>query len=410
MGSQKVGHGWVTKHVLKAVIFLFQSVPVCFYRSTILHDFWSHQSIPLYIAVLICVNNVQTLFCPMLHINHLNMMNLEGTLRKHLHSFFQAFLSKLPYWSLDNISGRNNSFSLTLDLYNSPNFYFSPNSKPLYLPAAAWPRTSHKEEVSTGPCFFLSYHTPPSSSCRFGTKWKMTVLVEVSEMASIICGPLLVFSALYHGTSPDDGWSFPKGPLLILQIPPWQPPYSPSPWQVWCSLTSHNTSQLPSSAHSRDPLAPSSRSFGGWLETSNISRSSVGPGKISACADAVATVLSPQLTIEATPSGLLPTSTLLTSLSKSWGYKLNCPMISFPFSPSVIGRSLWVSAVEQASSKEMKCQFPFLQTTPLYVSCFLAAPDLAEIGRNITKQYRAPCKLSSKKVLSLTSPFIVLHF
>ena len=78
----------------------------------------------------------------------------------------------------------------------------------------------------------------------------------------------------------------------------------------------------------------------------------------------------------------------------------NCPMICFPFSSSGIGGSLWISAVQQASSKEMKCQSPFLQTTPLYVSCFLAAPDLAEIGRSITKQFRAPCKLSSKK-----SPF-----
>ena len=191
-------------------------------------------------------------------------------------------------------------------------------------------------------------------------KWKTTVIVEVSEMASIICGPLLVFGALCRGTPPDAGCSFPKGHLLILQSPPWQPSYSPSPWQVWCSLTSHNTSQLLSSAHPRDPLAPSSRSFGGWLETSNVSRSSLGSAKISACADALATVLSPQLTIEATPSGRLPTSTLLTSFSRSWGHKLNYPMISFPFSSSGIGGSLWVSAVQQASSKEMKCQSPFL--------------------------------------------------
>ena len=66
-------------------------------------------------------------------------------------------------------------------------------------------------------------------------------------------------------------------------------------------------------------------------------------------------------------------STLLTSLSNSWGHKLNCPVISFPLSSIGIGASLWVSAAQQVSGKEMRYQSPFLQTTPLYVS-FLRPP------------------------------------
>lgn len=95
------------------------------------------------------------------------MLNLEGTLRKQLQSSFTTALkhalSNLLSCSLNNISCSNDSFSLALDHYSSTDFYFSPTSKLLQCPAAAWLRTNHGKEGKDGsffcsPCLFLSYH------------------------------------------------------------------------------------------------------------------------------------------------------------------------------------------------------------------------------------------------------------
>lgn len=166
------------------------------------------------------VNNVEAFFNLILHIYHFEHAEVgRYTQENSFNLLLQLPLSNFLSWSLNNILGSNDSFSLTLDPYNSPDFYFSPTSKLLQGPAAAWLRTNHGKEGKAGsffcsPCFFLSYHNhplpsplhPAPSGLEQGRRSKKTE--KGSEVTSVLCSsprePL------------DAGLPFHKRPFSIL--------------------------------------------------------------------------------------------------------------------------------------------------------------------------------------------------
>lgn len=163
-------------------IFSFTLKPSAFIFWGLLRISGPIGAFPLITITLMYVNNVEAFFNLILHIYHFEHTEVgRYTQENSFNLLLQLPLSNLLSWSLNNISGSNDSFSLTLDPYNSPDFYFSPTSKLLQHPAAAWLRTNHGKEGKSGsffcsPCFFLSYHnhplpqSPPPSSFWFGTR------------------------------------------------------------------------------------------------------------------------------------------------------------------------------------------------------------------------------------------------
>lgn len=140
---------------------------------------------------------------------------------------------------------------------------------------------------------------PAPSGLEQGRRSKKTEMG--SEFASVLCSSLRDLQMLACPFTRDLSRFFRvfHGNLLTPPIPDRR--------DTPC-LIFHNTSQLPSWVHPWVPLLHQAGGFFGWLKTSNISCSPLGPGKLSRYTDAPVTVLLPNLQAAPTDLPLSPSS------------------------------------------------------------------------------------------------------